>query len=57
MTGDGAVLEPDGDVRIMGRLKSDFIKTNGFRVGAGEIEDVLLSFARDFRGRRDRRAR
>ena len=44
MTGDGAVLEPDGDVRIMGRLKSDFIKTNGFRVGAGEIEDVLLSF-------------
>ena len=44
MTGDGAVLETDGDVRIMGRLKSDFIKTNGFRVGAGEIEDVLLSF-------------
>ena len=44
MTGDGAVSETDGDVRIMGRLKSDFIKTNGFRVGAGEIEDVLLSF-------------
>jgi fatty acid CoA ligase FadD36 len=43
-TGDGAVIEPDGDLRIMGRLRSDFIKTNGFRVGAGEVEDVLLSY-------------
>jgi fatty acid CoA ligase FadD36 len=42
-TGDGALVEPDGDIRIMGRLKSDFINTNGFRVGAGEIEDVLLA--------------
>ena len=44
-TGDGAIVEPDSYLRIMGRLKSDFIKTNGFRVGAGEIEDVLLSCA------------
>ena len=43
-TGDGAVIEPDGDLRIMGRLRSDFIKTNGFRVGAAEVEDVLLSY-------------
>ena len=43
-TGDGAVIEPDGDLMIMGRLRSDFIKTNGFRVGAGEVEDVLLSY-------------
>ena len=42
-TGDGAVVQPDGHLRIMGRLKSDFIKTNGFRVGAGEVEDVLLA--------------
>lgn len=41
-TGDAAVATPEGQFRIVGREKSDLIKTGGYRVGAGEIEDVLL---------------
>ena len=33
----------DGALRIVGRRLTDLIKTGGHRVGAGEIEDVLLS--------------
>ena len=29
--------------RILGRLKGDLIKSGGFRIGAGEVEDALLS--------------
>jgi fatty acid CoA ligase FadD36 len=42
-TGDAAVLSPDGSHRIVGRATSDLIKTGGFRVGAGEVEDALLT--------------
>ncbi|MEY9941471.1 acyl-CoA synthetase [Streptacidiphilus sp. MAP5-3] len=41
-TGDMAVLEPDGSVRIVGRRSTDLIKSGGYKIGAGEIETVLL---------------
>ena len=41
-TGDAAVIDGDGMHRIVGRESVDLIKTGGFRVGAGEVETVLL---------------
>lgn len=41
-TGDMAVLEPGGAVRIVGRKATDLIKSGGFKIGAGEIENALL---------------
>ena len=41
-TGDAAVIDSDGMHRIVGRESVDLIKTGGYRVGAGEIETVLL---------------
>jgi fatty acid CoA ligase FadD36 len=41
-TGDSAVIDDDGMYRIVGRTKDDLIKSGGYRVGAGEIEAVLL---------------
>lgn len=41
-TGDVAVVDADGMHRIVGRESVDLIKTGGFRVGAGEVETVLL---------------
>ncbi|WP_188587367.1 acyl-CoA synthetase [Gordonia jinhuaensis] len=41
-TGDVAVIDPDGMHRIVGRASTDLIKCGGFRIGAGEIETVLL---------------
>ncbi|TDK93072.1 acyl-CoA synthetase [Mycolicibacterium mucogenicum] len=41
-TGDVAVIDADGMHRIVGRESVDLIKSGGFRVGAGEIETVLL---------------
>lgn len=41
-TGDVAVVDEDGMHRIVGRESVDLIKSGGFRVGAGEIETVLL---------------
>lgn len=41
-TGDAAVIGPDGMHRIVGRESVDMIKSGGYRVGAGEIETVLL---------------
>jgi fatty acid CoA ligase FadD36 len=43
VTGDAATLDPDGYHRIVGRESTDVINTGGFRVGAGEVEDALLS--------------
>jgi malonyl-CoA/methylmalonyl-CoA synthetase len=40
-TGDTAARDVDGCYRIIGRTALDVIKTGGFKVGAGEIEDVL----------------
>ena len=41
-TGDAAVIDRDGFHRIVGRQSMDIIKTGGFKVGAGEVETVLL---------------
>ncbi|MFF3326775.1 acyl-CoA synthetase [Streptomyces sp. NPDC002889] len=41
-TGDMAVRDPDGYVRIVGRKATDLIKSGGYKIGAGEIENVLL---------------
>ncbi|MEU7313063.1 acyl-CoA synthetase [Streptomyces sp. NPDC007083] len=41
-TGDMATRDADGSVRLVGRKATDMIKSGGFRIGAGEIENVLL---------------
>jgi len=41
-TGDAAVIDAGGFHRIVGRQSQDIIKTGGFKVGAGEVEGVLL---------------
>ncbi|MFG2670578.1 acyl-CoA synthetase [Streptomyces sp. NPDC048445] len=41
-TGDMATLDPDGYVRIVGRKATDLIKSGGYKIGAGEIENALL---------------
>jgi fatty acid CoA ligase FadD36 len=41
-TGDAATVDESGDHRIVGRAKDDLIKSGGYRIGAGEIEAVLL---------------
>src|SRR5213079_2920063 len=41
-TGDMAVREPDRYLRIVGRRATDLIKSGGYKIGAGEIENALL---------------
>jgi fatty acid CoA ligase FadD36 len=41
-TGDVAVIDAEGMHRIVGRESVDLIKSGGFRIGAGEIETVML---------------
>jgi acyl-CoA synthetase (AMP-forming)/AMP-acid ligase II len=43
-TGDLGSADETG-LRLFGRLATDLIKTGGFKVGAGEVEDALLSRA------------
>lgn len=40
-TGDTAVRDSDGFYTIVGRTALDVIKTGGFKVGAGEVEDAV----------------
>ncbi|WBB80736.1 acyl-CoA synthetase [Micromonospora sp. WMMD882] len=42
-TGDVAAVDPDGWHRIVGRAATDLIKSGGYRIGAGEVEDALLA--------------
>ncbi|GII25383.1 acyl-CoA synthetase [Planosporangium mesophilum] len=42
-TGDIAAVDADGNHRIVGRASTDLIKSGGYRVGAGEVENHLLS--------------
>jgi acyl-CoA synthetase (AMP-forming)/AMP-acid ligase II len=42
-TGDIAARDPDGYIRILGRASLDIIKTGGYRVGAREVEEVILT--------------
>jgi malonyl-CoA/methylmalonyl-CoA synthetase len=37
-----ATRAPDGYIRIVGRRATDLIMSGGFKIGAGEIESVLL---------------
>ncbi|WP_033341387.1 AMP-binding protein [Catenuloplanes japonicus] len=41
-TGDVAVTDADGWVKIVGRKSTDLIKSGGYRIGAGEVESALL---------------
>jgi fatty acid CoA ligase FadD36/malonyl-CoA/methylmalonyl-CoA synthetase len=41
-TGDLGSMGDEG-LRLFGRLATDLIKTGGFKVGAGEVEDALLA--------------
>lgn len=41
-TGDMATRDADGYVRIVGRRATDLIKSGGYKIGAGEIENALL---------------
>jgi malonyl-CoA/methylmalonyl-CoA synthetase len=40
-TGDTAVRDPSGYVRILGRTSVDILKSGGYKLSALEIEDVL----------------
>jgi malonyl-CoA/methylmalonyl-CoA synthetase len=40
-TGDVALADPDGYLRIVGRRSSDIIKSGGFKIAAPEIEEAL----------------
>lgn len=42
-TGDIASVAPDGAHRLVGRRSTDLIKSGGYRIGAGEVEDALLA--------------
>jgi fatty acid CoA ligase FadD36 len=42
-TGDAAVIDGGGMHRIVGRESVDLIKSGGYRIGAGEVETVLLA--------------
>jgi malonyl-CoA/methylmalonyl-CoA synthetase len=41
-TGDMALRDADGYLRIVGRKATDLIKSGGYKIGAGEIENALL---------------
>ena len=41
-TGDVATRSEDGYIRIVGRRATDLIKSGGYKIGAGEIENALL---------------
>ncbi|MEU5257730.1 acyl-CoA synthetase [Amycolatopsis sp. NPDC021455] len=45
-TGDMATRDADGYVRIVGRKATDLIKSGGYKIGAGEIENALLEHPR-----------
>ncbi|MEV8564574.1 acyl-CoA synthetase [Streptomyces sp. NPDC051322] len=43
-TGDLASVDEDGQIRIVGRKATDLIKSGGYKIGAGEIENALLEY-------------
>ncbi|WP_030851182.1 acyl-CoA synthetase [Streptomyces griseus] len=42
-TGDVGTVDEDGYVTLVGRKATDLIKSGGYKIGAGEIENVLLA--------------
>ena len=55
-TGDVATRSEDGYIRIVGRRATDLIKSGGYKIGAGEIENALLEHPARGRGGGHRRA-
>ncbi|GAA2625406.1 MULTISPECIES: AMP-binding protein [Streptomyces] len=45
-TGDIAAVDKEGVHRIVGRASTDLIKSGGYRIGAGEVENALLDHPR-----------
>jgi acyl-CoA synthetase (AMP-forming)/AMP-acid ligase II len=43
-TGDLGVLTPDGALRLVGRRSTDLVKSGGYRIGTGEIEQALIEY-------------
>lgn len=43
ITGDIASIAAAGGHRIIGRASTDLIKSGGYRIGAGEVEDAILA--------------
>ena len=41
-TGDMGRYDTGSGLRLLGRIATDLIKTGGYKVGAGEVEDALL---------------
>ena len=56
-TGDVATRSSDGYIRIVGRRATDLIKSGGYKIGAGEIENALIEHPGGRRGGGHRRAR
>jgi acyl-CoA synthetase (AMP-forming)/AMP-acid ligase II len=42
-TGDLGAFDDDGQLRIVGRQSTDLIKSGGYKIGAGEVENALLA--------------
>ena len=42
-SGDIGRYDESAGLRLLGRIATDLIKTGGYKVGAGEVEDALLS--------------
>jgi fatty acid CoA ligase FadD36 len=42
-TGYVVTITPDGTHRVVGRASTDLIKSGGYKIGAGEVEDALLA--------------
>ena len=42
-TGDTVAVDDAGRYRIVGRTSVDIIKSGGYKIGAGEVEDALLA--------------
>ena len=42
-TGDLGRYDENDGLRLLGRIATDLIKTGGYKVGAGEVEDALLA--------------
>ncbi|XMN09232.1 acyl-CoA synthetase [Streptomyces griseobrunneus] len=42
-TGDVGTVDEDGYITIVGRKATDLIKSGGYKIGAGEIENILLA--------------
>ena len=42
-SGDAVTIDDEGRFRVVGRMSVDLIKSGGYRIGAGEVENALLT--------------